>query len=148
MSNKESIYTEVRSLVEDRLAAGAIIHANWITSEIFQKHSNIEGEDVWFYQLCARSHVQDIVKRVVAKYGDKDEESIAETDSQLVFPGFEHLRKGYFVERNNQRVLVPVNMLTDSELQARAAEYDQMSAGCKKHAQEIRKFLSKRAEAA
>jgi len=145
MSNKESIYTEIRALVDDRLASGVIIHANWITNEIFQKHADIEGGDVWFYQLCARSHVQEIVKRVISKYGDSDEESIAETDSQLVFPGFEHLRKAYFVERNNQRVLVPVHMLTDGELEARAIEYDQMSIGCAKHADEMRKFIRKRA---
>jgi hypothetical protein len=148
MSNKESIYTEVRGLVEDRLASGVVIHADWLTSEIFQRHSDIEGNDVWFYQLCARSHVQEIVKRVVSKYGDKDAESIAETDSQLVFPGFDHLRKGYLVERNGERVLVPVHMLTDGELEARATEYEHMAIGCRKHAAEIRKFVQVRADAA
>jgi len=144
MSKKDSIYTEVRGLVEDRLASGVIIRAEWLTSEVLHRHSDIEGEDVWFYQLCARSHVQDIVKRVIAKYGDSDEQAVAEADTQLVLPGFTHLRQGYLVIRNDERVLVPVDLLTSDELETRAAEYEQMARGCKAHAVEIRKFLEVR----
>jgi hypothetical protein len=58
--------------------------------------------------------------------------------------GFEHLQKAYPVERGDGREIVPVSQLTDLELEARAAEYDRMAEGCKKHALEIREYINSR----
>lgn len=59
-------------------------------------------------------------------------------------PGFEHMQRGYQVERNGIRLLVPTDLLTDEEIEARAAEYDAMAAGCRAHARELRDFLERR----
>lgn len=122
---RDSIYSQVRDLVRDRIASGVIVHADWITSEIVQKYSDIEGEDASFYQLCARNHIREIVRSVIEKSGEASR------------PGFDRLRDAYLVSRHGRSVLVPLDLLTDEELQARADELEKMAKGCRGHAAEL-----------
>lgn len=138
----DSLYTEVRAYIQDQLDAGVIVRAEWITAGFLANKAEPDCEDADFYLLCARSHLAEVVKRCIGKYTAKPE-----TDSQLVLPGFDHLQRGYQVDREGVRVLVPTDLLTDEELEARAAEYGEMAKGCIAHAKEIRAFIKARAAA-
>lgn len=137
-----SVSSEVRKFISDKIANGETVVVEWLTHEIVSSKSAIEGEDEPFYRVCAYTHVKDIVKRCIGKYDAKPE-----TDEQLVLDGFEHLQVAYTVRRNDQVTLVPVNQLSDTELQDRAAEYDLMAKGCRSHAREIRTYIVERATA-
>lgn len=65
-------------------------------------------------------------------------------ENMAMLDGFEHLQTGYTVERDGERVLVPIDVLSDEELASRAAEYDAMAEGCKLHAKEIRAYIRSR----
>lgn len=135
----DSLYTEVRAYVQDRIDAGIAVRAEWITDALLAEKQEPECEDADFYLICARAHLSDVVKRVIGKY-----RSTPETDSQLVLPGFAHLQRGYLVERDGNRLLVPTDLLTDDEIDARAAEYEAMAIGCRAHARELREFKERR----
>lgn len=138
----DSLYAEVRAYIQDQLDTGTIVQAEWVTNGFLASKAEPECDDADFYLLCARSHLAEIVKRCIGKYKPQPV-----TDTQLVLPGFEHLQRGYQVEREGVRVLVPTDLLTDDEIDARAAEYEAMAAGCRAHARELRDFKERRDQA-
>lgn len=138
----DSIYTEVREFVQDRIDAGVVTRVDWLTSEYIGTKADVSGGDVPFYRVCAQNHVADIVKRVVGKYDAKPKQA----DRQLVLPGFDHLQKAYTVARDGVVVLVPIALCTTEELRGRADEYDVMAKGCEAHAREIREYINARGE--
>lgn len=135
----DSLYGDVRDFIQSRLDAGIILRADWVTDEILASKQEPECEDADFYLICARNHLAEVVKRCIGKYSPKPT-----TDEQLKLPGFEHMQKGYQVEREGVRLLIPTDALTDAELLARAEEYDAMAIGCRAHAREIRDFVERR----
>lgn len=139
----ESLYSKVRSIIDTRLDAGEIVALTWITHQIVADHDGIQGEDAEFYRLCAYDAIQRVAKRVLGKY-----EASTTPDAQLIMDGFEHAQRAYPVERNGERVLVPTDLLTAEELEARASEYDRMAAGCRAHAKELRYLARTRMVAA
>lgn len=139
----ESIQTEVRKFVQDRIDSGAITRVEWLTSEYLGSKSRVEGDDLPFYQTCALAHVNEVVKRVVGKFDPKR----SKADDQLILPGFAHMQKAYTVQRDGMQLLVPVHLLTDEELDARASEYEAMAHGLRDHARELRQFKASRASA-
>lgn len=138
----KDLYAEVRKFIQDRIDAGVILRAEWVTAEILGSKSDPECDDADFYLICARNHIAEVVKKCIGKYQSKP------VSDAPVLKGFEHMQSGYLVEREGVRVLVPTDMLTDAELLARADEYDAMAVGCRAHAREIRDFVERRALAA
>lgn len=139
-----SIYTEVRELIAGKIAAGQVVIVDWVTREVIGAHADIEGSDADFYLGCASAHVKEIVKRVVGKY----DAAKGRIEEQLVLEGYEYLQVAYSVEREGGTVLVPVDQLTDAEIEDRAKEYDAMAVGCRVHADELRLFSRSRGIAA
>lgn len=137
---KDSVFKEIRKLVTDKVNSGAIVRVDWLTAEIISERNRFEGEDADFYLVCAHKHVSEIVKECIGKFKPKPQ-----LDRQAPLPGFNHLQKAYPVEREGIRLLVPIHMLTNQELEARALEYMEMSEGCIAHAKEIRMFMKARA---
>jgi len=135
----DKLYADVKDFIQRRLDAGVILRADWVTSEILSEKQEPQCEDADFYLICARNHLSEVVKRCIGKYKPKPT-----TDDQLRLPGFEYMQKGYQVERDGVRLLVPTDAATDEELLARADEYDMMAAGCRAHARELRDFVSRR----
>lgn len=131
----QSIYREVREFIADKIGRGDVVIIGWLAVEILASKARIEGEDKDFYHVAAMAHVKNVVKRCVGKF-----DASPVSDPQLVLDGFDHLQVAYSVERDGQTCLVPVDQLTLSEIEARAAEYDQMASSCRKHAKELRTY--------
>ncbi|MGQ3297726.1 hypothetical protein [Reyranella sp.] len=138
-----SIRTEVRAVIEEKISAGVAIRADWVAVGILETKSKVEGDDAEFYRVCAYNEIRRIAKEVLGKWKATDE-----TPAQLVLPGFTHLCKAYPMERDGEVVLVPVDQCSASELLLRAEQLDEMAAGCRAHAKEIRAYLLAKSEAA
>lgn len=138
-----NVTAEIRRLIEDKIEAGVAVRAEWVVRGILERKDRIEGEDLPFYRDCTQRDLIRLAKRVIGKYEVSDT-----TPEQLVLPGFKHLCKAYSVERDGAPTLVPVDLCTAAELEARAAQYDDMATGCLAHAAEIREYLLARHEAA
>lgn len=137
--SETSIYPEVRKIIADKIEAGEVVVIDWLTHEIIAGKDGIEGPDTEFYRVCAFIHVKDVVRRCVGKYDSKPA-----TDRQLTLPGFDHLQVAYTVMRHGDIVLVPVDQLTNEEIEARALEYEAMAEGCRAHARELRSYRRER----
>lgn len=144
MLSEENIYAEIRKFVSDLVDAGAVTPVEWITQDFLNSRNDISGSDAALYRACTRAHIARIVKKVVGKY---DTEARAIQEPGLSLEGFEHLQRAYTITRDEKVVLVPVHKCTDSELTARAEEYDRMAVGCRVHAREIRAFVASRVAA-
>lgn len=139
----DHVFKEIRKYITDKVNSGAIVRVDWLTAEIIAAKDRFDGEDSNFYLICAHKHVAEVVKDCIGDYRPKPT-----VDAQLVLDGFDHLQKAYPVEREGIRVLVPIHLLSDAELEARAVEYVEMARGCIAHAKEIRAFIKARQVAA
>lgn len=138
MSPKD-LEQDATNLIASRLDAGEVVHAKWAVQELLNIHADITGNDVDFYLLCAREHVYRVIKKVIDRY-DKPEDD----EKQMLLVGYEFLRIAYPVERDKERVVVPIDLLTDEELQARAKEFRTQAGSLLRHADEIEEFVTKR----
>ena len=132
---------EIHALIDEKISAGIAVRADWIAASILELKNKISGEDEPFYRVCAYREVVRIAKRVIGKFEVTDS-----TPEQLILPGFNHLCKAYPMQRDEEVVLVPVDLCSTEELLERAVQLENMAAGCVAHAEEIRAYLMARAE--
>jgi hypothetical protein len=138
-----SVTKEIHALIDEKIAAGVTVRADWIAAGIIESKSNITGDDAPFYRVCAHRDIVRIAKRAIGKY-----EPGGNTPEQLVLPGFKHLCRAYPMQRDGEVVLVPVDLCSNAELLARAEQLDEMAEGCRSHAKEIRTYVMAKGEAA
>jgi hypothetical protein len=66
----------------------------------------------------------------------------------MLLDGFEYLQQAYPIARGAVRCLVPVDQMTDDEMDMKASEYQKMGDGCYTHAQEILSYKESRQDSA
>jgi hypothetical protein len=59
--------------------------------------------------------------------------------------GFKHLRIAYPVHRSGEHLLVPIDLMTDEEIDARCKQYQDAADGYLKHIAEFQAFKAERA---
>lgn len=144
MYSEGDLQREANSLVDSYLKVGLQSDPNWMTQAILNRHplpDDFEGEHREFSDICRFNHVRAAVRKAVNRY---KVENGPQEDKQLVLPGFDHLQRGYLVTRDKQQVLVPVDLLTDEEIEGKALEYERMAEGCRAHAKELRQYMRER----
>lgn len=119
---------------------GPVLHPEWITQAIMSDHADISGKDADFHVCCSRLSV----RKEVTQQLNRTEST--PTTKQLILDGFEHLQHYYVVARDDERVAVRVDHMTDTELDQKAAEYDSMGRACLQHADELRRYKEVRRE--
>lgn len=129
-------------LIADKIGNGEIVKMHWAVTELINTQGDIAGGGVPFYLLCAREHVYKVVKKAVDKY-DKPEDGAG---VQMTLEGYECLQEAYTVEREEERQLVPVHLVTNDELIVRAGEFRKQAQGLIRHAKEIELYVSNRGE--
>lgn len=137
--DETSVTDEIHKLIDDKLASGVVVRADWVAASILDAKNKISGDDVQFYRVCAYRDVVRIAKRIIGKFEVTDT-----TPEQLILPGFKHLCKAYPMDRDGAVVLVPVDMCTDAELRGRAEQLEEMAKGCRAHAREIFDYVAAR----
>lgn len=139
------LITEIRKLIDEKLECGETVQAAWIATEVTSRHENIDGEDADFHFFCTGHYVRQQVRRALKHYDCSVDKA---SDPQLVLPGYECLQRAYAVTREEQQVIVPIDNLSDPEIEAKAAELENMAAGALKHADELRRYVRNRQLAA
>jgi hypothetical protein len=151
---------EISRTIQDALDRDVTMPAPFIQAEVMRQHilPTFEGEyrsHRGFYLFCANAHVRNEVHKVLKRF--KAPEPL---DRELTLPGFKFLQKGYLVKRQHrvrrkgkmvyvtQETLVPVNQLSDEELETKALDYEAMADGCRRHAAELRRYKRERKIAA
>lgn len=142
MFSEKDLIAEVEAVVS---SAQCAIETDWIANLVMSNHRDVSGEDAEFYVLCGWAHVKTAVRAVVRSFKPEPEDV---PDAQIVLPGFERLQTKYHCERNGKSWLVPIDELTDEEIDAKAHEYETMAEGCRLHAAELRRYKNQRGQAA
>lgn len=141
MYAESDLEKEVRKIVEgggyDQLPKAEIVDT------ILKRKADPAVGDADFYALCAREHTEVAVRRVLQRYRNTSPGSV---DPQLVLPGFGRLQRFYLIQRKDEPVIVPVEHLSDAELEGKAQEYVAMGEGCYDHARELRRYSQARAQ--
>lgn len=123
--------------------AGEAFKAQEITQEVCDRFQAglSEHDDRNFWTHCGHQEVRDQVRAVIGK---RYKNTGQPADEQLVLPGFRHLQKHYLVERGGDEVAVPIDTMTDEELDAKSELYRSMGLACFQHADEIQRYKSRR----
>src|SRR5262245_32771826 len=145
---RQSLVNEAREFYEARLDEKRAIPMVWAVSEIIRAHESVENSDREWWETCAQVAVYAAVSEVVRKIKAAEDEPDSEAEQESLFPGYRHLQRRYIVERNEDQVTVPVELLTDEEIDAKILEHERQSAGHLSHAQELMRFKSERRTAA
>lgn len=148
------LYSEVLQIIAERSVDGAIINRGWLVTAVLKKHrlKRPSKKDPDEFSICCRQlAVSAAVDKALARLkredeGDVDPDTIGLDMPRL--PGFKHLRQIYPLKRDGQIFLVPIDQMTDEEMNAKAATYDKASESYAEHAEELRRYRRTRHAAA
>lgn len=141
--SEKDLYDEVQAIFDEMVLANKRIQVEWLANAVIARHPDASGADMDFYTLCAWKHLPVAVRAVVRR-SKPDEEGRAERDLPLQpsLPGFTRLQTHYHVERDGEIELVPIDELSDADIDLKVQEYERMAEGCRLHAAELRRYKS------
>ncbi len=139
MMSKTDLEAEVVKVVDGYINERREVRTSWVTHEIVSGHKRIQGADSDWYEVTAYGFITALVRKAIQKHKASDT-----TDEQLLLPGYDRLQSAYLTQRDGESSLVPIELLTDEELRAKEDELIGMSAGCIKHAEELREYRATR----
>lgn len=139
MYSLSQLTQEIRAVVDGRIRQKQIIHPDWVTQEILNRHREIDGGDTDFYLCVGRETVRSQVRAQISRFKLAPEKAL-NIDRQLVLPGYEHLQLFYLIETNGVQMAVPLEQMTRSQRKAKAAELRAMGDGCHQHADELDRY--------
>ena len=136
---------EIRRVIIERADAGEIISRGWLVTEVLHKHSLKRLDE--FSICCRQIAVSTKVDSALAQL-KRDDEGEGDPDQEELglprMPGYRHLRKIYPIVRAGVIRLVPLDKLTDAEIDAKADSYDASSRARAAHADELRRYKNSR----
>lgn len=141
----ESYESQLTAQINGVLDALKLRQLSWnptlISAEICHLHvagiQQGEHSDFWLhsgYSYC-RQQVRKCINR---RAGDRP------VSDKHPLKRWQHLQAYYLLERDGDKVAVPVNDMTDSELEQKARLYRTMAATCYAHADELDRFRNHR----
>lgn len=139
------LQADVIAFIHNAIQSQPRINKAWLVHEfISQKGDLPAGEyDREFYREGAYYAVSNAAGKAIKKVGDIDPDE----SPQLTLPGYDKLQVAYSVKNEAGEVeLVQTHLIPDQPLLDRADEYDVMSAGLRKHAEELRSFVERRSQ--
>lgn len=141
MLKVKDIEAECQDFVSTRKAAREPLAVPWMTHAIVALHPAPEFPDRDWYLVTAFETIRTLLGRVTRS--DKHEKT-TEGDRSGFLPGFEYLQAWYDIDRDGERVVVPIEQCSRPELEAKAEEIRRMGRGCFAHALEIERYLDER----
>lgn len=131
---------EIRSVIADKIKAGAVLEPRWLAHAVVSNHPLPEFPDSEWYRKRAYGDVREAVRRV----SNEMKLAVEGPSDQLSLPGFTLVQCAYSVMRKGEQVIVPVQQLSDEEIDGKIAELERMASGCKQHAAELLRFKAER----
>ncbi len=139
-SYEATLTTEINSILDKM---GKIWTPRWIAHAIVAEHKDglVAGEHSDFWKYCGYSKTRQMVTKCINKRaGDKK----SKDNGQYILPGYEHIQSHYVVTRDDEDVGIPVELLTDEEIDSKADVYRKMGNACLDHADELERYKSDR----
>jgi hypothetical protein len=138
---QQELMREVETVITERLADGKPTPMTWLVTEVLNRHQDIAGADVPFFQLCGYEHVRDTVREVFRLRKGNEAESEAQAD---LFPGYTHVQRSYTISRDGEQMVVRLEQMTADEIRSKASELRGFAMGAMAHARELDEYLKER----
>ena len=147
MSFRDRLVGEINTTLDRLAKKKRPWRASWIAHEVCKRHTNglAKNDDADFWRYCGYAECRDEVRRAINKRTDENAADNDDDRQKSLMPGFDHLQRYYVVERENEEVGVPVELMSDEEIDSKIARYRAMGAACFAHADELVTFRRKRA---
>lgn len=143
MSYQDRLRTEIHAALDSLATEQKPWVAQWIANAICNSHADglADNDHKEFWRHCAYMNCRDEVRRCInMRAGDQPEQE----GEQIKLFGWQHLHAYYVVNRDGEDIGVPINDLTDEEMEAKAESYRKMAATCYAHAEELDRFRRER----
>ena len=130
---------EIHRIIDNHLTAGRKIVWAWLVKDVLDRHPLPLIRDHDFNLTCRHIAVGECAREVLRdlKLAANDPAKVASTGT---LPGYEHLNRGYPLERDGEIVIVPIDQMTRAERLDRAKQYRSMARGCIAHARELERY--------
>lgn len=130
---------EIHRIIDDHLTAGRKIVWAWLVKDVLDRHPLPLIRDHDFNLTCRHIAVGECAREVLRdlKLAASDPAKVSGTGT---LPGYEHLNRGYPLDRDGEIVIVPIDQMTRSERLERAQQYRAMARGCIAHARELERY--------
>jgi hypothetical protein len=148
----KDIRSEVMASVRNNLERLEPTPADWLVQAIVAGHDDITGADAAWHTLTAFMAIRSEVRHALRAFAEPfllptrhaavGSDVILDADAQGEL--FDRLQPAYLVKRGKQVWLVPVALLTDAEVYAKADEYDRFGDGAHRHAAQLRRYAATR----
>lgn len=136
-SYRNILIEEILNQVDRLMERKKVIDANKVTQLICANHRDEILQNAEFSIYNIYSNVRREVRSVISKKLGTDEQ---ETSGQLTIEGFKHVQQYYAIERNGIPLVVPVEQMTDEEVEAKAAWHRKCGQAHFEHADELIAF--------
>ena len=146
MSYRDALRDEIAAEIEFLRERRRPILPDWITQNVCSRHqaaleSAESEEDAAFWRFTGYAFTRDLVRRVINETMGPNSGGDAK---QRVLPGFEHLQEYYLVKREGDQVGVPIEEMTDAEIDAKMEEHDKMGSAHFAHRDELATYKEQR----
>ena len=135
------ICTEIENIRQRYLAQDAEVYPHWVAQEICEDHKAgfADNEDGEIARDCMYQMVRAWTTKVIRK------ERKASNGDRELFPGYEHLCKSYVIKRHAQWVEVPLDCMSDAEIDAYIEVLEGQAQACYRHKSELLRYKRIRA---
>jgi hypothetical protein len=124
---------EIRELLNAMLERGDTeFCATRIAHAIMAAHPKCDGDDADFHLCCSYEGIRDEVRDQLNK--------LKHPTPQLTLEGFQYLQRLYDIERGGEQMHVPIEAMTDDELEAKAKEHYARGATEYAHGDELMRY--------
>lgn len=144
------LYTEVLAVIAERNERGWITNRAWLVTQILCNHpikrpDKKDPDD--FSVICRALAVSAAVDRALARMRLSDESGDPDELADLPLPklaGYMHLRAVYPLKRDDGIMLVPIDQMTDAEIEYKIKVYGRTADALREHRNEFRRYLEQR----
>lgn len=148
MLSAREINTEILSMIA-ALEGKEIINRAWLVTAMLAEHPlkrHRKKDPDEFSLTCRQGFISASVDAVLARLKFQDEGGDPDqTELELPpRPGFKHLRQLYPIKRDGAIMLVPLEQMTDDEIEAKVKTYRRASLSLDGHATELERYLTAR----
>lgn len=144
MYSASDLRADVRQIIETSLAASQALPQHEIVATVLLHHpfpAGWSGPDREFADLCCADRIRHEARKQLREFKAAPAGS---TEPPLPFPDLEYVQRAYVIARNGEPTIVPLHLMTDAELDAKADEIEAMSRGTARHAAELRRYRAER----
>lgn len=146
MTRAEKEQSGLRRLVDETIDAilllGQPITKTWAVHAVRKHMQRPTGDSAWYWLECEALAVDALVAAAIR--ARRDIEAGAEAPEQIVMPGYERLQKFYSVMREGEQTLVPIDQLSELEVESKKAEFQRNIRGLSIHLDEFADYHRKR----